>query len=358
MTRRWRIPLWTLLGIVLLLLLLQLALPYLVRDYLNGKLADMGEYSGQVADVDIALWRGAYRINGLRIVKQAGDVPVPFLDAPSIDLAVSWHALWYDHAVVARVIFDRPQLNFVDGGNKTESQTGAGTDWRAQLDKLLPFTLDEVRVVEGRIQFHNFVSQPPVHLEASQVNASLYNLTNVADDKGERVARFEGKALLLGHAPLEAAASFDPYENFEEFKFRLRATGIELRRVNDFANAYGKFDFNAGHGDIVIEATAKDAQLSGYVKPLLRDVDVFDWRQDVEQENKGFFRSIWEALVGGGETALKNQQKNQFASRVELSGSVHRSDVSAFQAFMSILRNAFIQAFSTRFERSPPEQGE
>jgi hypothetical protein len=65
-------------------------------------------------------------------------------------------------------------------------------------------------------------------------------------------------------------------------------------------------------------------QLSGYIKPLLRDVEVFNWEQDVTAKDKGFFRSIWEALVGGGETLLKNQRKNQFATRVELSGSVHQ----------------------------------
>lgn len=91
-------------ALLLLLLALHLALPYLVRDYLNGKLADMGDYRGHIADVDLALWRGAYRIDGLSIVKDNGKVPVPFLDAPSIDLSVSWQALWDDHAVVARVV--------------------------------------------------------------------------------------------------------------------------------------------------------------------------------------------------------------------------------------------------------------
>ncbi len=80
-------------ALLLLLLALHLALPYLVRDYLNGKLADMGDYRGHIADVDLALWRGAYRIDGLSIVKDNGKVPVPFLDAPSIDLSVSWQAL-------------------------------------------------------------------------------------------------------------------------------------------------------------------------------------------------------------------------------------------------------------------------
>lgn len=53
------------------------------------------------------------------------------------------------------------------------------------------------------------------------------------------------------------------------------------------------------------------------ISPLLRDVDVFNWRQDVEDSDKNLFRSVWEALVGGGETALKNQRKDQFATRVE-----------------------------------------
>lgn len=355
MKRRYRWPLWGLLGVLLLLVCLHLALPLLVRDYLNDKLADMGDYRGQITDVDLAWWRGAYTINGLNIVKTAGKVPVPFLEAPLIDLSVSWRSLWNDHAVVAEVDFVRPQLNFVDGGNKQTSQTGRGTDWRQQLEKLLPITLNEVRIDNGTLTFRNFTSTPPVNLKATRLDASIRNLTNVQDLKGRRDARFEGKARLLGDASVESSATFDPFSDFDDFQFRLRATGIQLRQLNDFASAYGKFDFNAGHGDLVIEAEAQKGRLHGYIKPLLRDVDVFNWQQDVKNEDKGFFRSIWEALVGGSETVLKNQRKNQFATRVELSGSVHKSDISAFEAFLQILRNGFIQAFNARYEQAPPK---
>jgi len=355
MKRRYSWPLWTLVGVVVLLVVLDIALPYLVRNYLNDKLADMGDYRGQVTDVDLALWRGAYRINGLQIVKVDGKVPVPFVKAPVIDLSVSWHSLWYDHAVVAEAQFIKPELNFVDGGaNKQASQTGQGTDWRAQLAKLLPITLDEVRIDDGKIAFHNFSSKPPVNINATEVNASFYNLTNIVDVKGKRDARFEGKALLQGQAPLEATATFDPLSNFENFEFRFRAKDIELKRMNDFASAYGKFDFNAGTGDLVVEAQAEKAQLTGYIKPLLRNVEVFNWQQDVENKDKGIFRSIWEAVVGASETVLKNQNKNQFATRVELSGNVHQQDISAFQAFLQILRNGFVQAFNARYEQPKP----
>ncbi|PQZ92001.1 MULTISPECIES: DUF748 domain-containing protein [Pseudomonas] len=355
MKRRYSWPLWTVAGLLVVLVALAIALPYLVRNYLNDKLADMGDYRGHVTDVDLALWRGAYRINGLEIIKVDGKVPVPFVKAPLIDLAVSWHSLWYDHAVVAKVRFINPEVNFVDGGaNQQASQTGKGTDWREQLSKLAPITLDEVRIEDGKIAFHNFSSKPPVNINATDVNASFYNLTNVVDVKGKRDARFDGKALLQGQAPLEASATFDPLSNFENFEFRFRAKDLQLKRMNNFASAYGKFDFKAGTGDVVIEAQAEKGQLTGYIKPLLRDVEVFDWRQDVENKDKNIFRSIWEAVVGASETVLKNQQKNQFATRVELSGSVHQQNVSAFSAFLSILRNGFIQAFNARYEQPKP----
>ncbi|MHC6226812.1 DUF748 domain-containing protein [Pseudomonas sp. X10] len=355
MKRRYRWPAVGLAGLLVLLLTLHLALPTLVRDYLNDKLADMGDYRGQITDVDLAWWRGAYQINGLEIVKTTGKVPVSFLQAPLIDLSVSWHALWYDHAVVAEVAFVRPELNFVDGGNQQASQTGRGTDWHQQLEKLLPITLNEVRIEDGTLTFRNFTSKPPVDLKATDLAANIRNLTTVKDLEGRRDASFEGTARLLGDARVESRATFDPFSDFEDFEFRLRATGIQLRRLNDFASAYGKFDFNAGHGDVVIEAQAEKAQLTGYIKPLLRDVDVFNWQQDVKDEDKGFFRSIWEAVVGGSETLLKNQRKNQFATRVELSGSVHQQDISAFEAFLQILRNGFVQAFSARYEQAPPD---
>ncbi len=358
MKRRYRWPLWTVAGLVVALVALNIALPYLVRNYLNEKLADMGDYWGEVADVDLALWRGAYRINGLKIVKVDGKVPVPFITAPLIEFAVSWHSLWYDHAVVAKGHFVRPEINFVDGGtNQQASQTGKGTDWQAQLSMLLPITLNEVRIEDGKITFHNFNSTPPVNVDATSVNASFYNLTNVTDLKGKRDARFEGHALLQGQAPLEATATFDPLSDFENFEFRFRARDLQLKRMNDFASAYGKFDFKAGTGDLVIEAQAENAQLTGYIKPLLRDVEVFDWKQDVENKDKNIFRSIWEAVVGTSETVLKNQRKNQFATRVELSGNVHQQNVSAFSAFLAILRNGFIQAFNARYEQPKPSAG-
>ena len=352
MKKRYRLPVWILLGVVLLLLVIQLALPHLVLGFLNNKLADMGDYRGQIDDVDLAWWRGAYSVDGFLVERKDVPAQAPLFTASSIDIGISWRSLWKERALVGEVILHEPHLNFIDDDDANEDQTGEGLDWRERVNELVPFTLNELRVVEGQVSFRNFDKDPPVHVYANAINASLYNLTNSAEEEDGRVAEFEGNAKLFNQAPIEATAHFDPFTDWENFEVNVRMTGLDLTKLNEFSNAYGKFDFAAGTGDLVVEIEAQNSQLNGYIKPLLRNVEVFDLEQDVKNEDKGFFRGIWEAVVGGSETLLKNQRKDQFATRVELSGSTKDAEVSPFQAIIAILRNGFVEAFSARFERS------
>lgn len=343
------------LALIVVLCLVHLLLPQMLLSYLNNKLKDMGDYRGHIEDIDLSWWRGAYRIDSMLIEKKNQQVRVPLFVSESIEIGVSWRTLWRKRVLVAEVMLDQPQLSFVDGKDENDTQTGDGINWRDRVQGLIPFRLNEIRVVNGRLAFHSFATDPEVHLYASDVQASLYNLTNSSKAESGRVASFEGTARLFGQSSIEATARFDPYTEWEDFELRLRVSDVDLTKLNDFSSAYANFDFAKGSGDLVMEVEANDSQLDGYIKPLLRNVEVFNFRQDIEAEDKGFFRGIWEALAGGGKEVLKNQSKDQFATRIAISGSTRDTDISAFQAFIEILRNAFVEAFTPRFERSLSE---
>src|ERR1043166_5332888 len=223
----------------------------------------MGDYHGHVEDIDIHLWRGAYTLNGLVIEKATGKVPVPLLNSPRLDLSISWKEIFHG-GLVGKAEFDQPELNFVDGGASGNGQSGRGVDWRAQLVELHRHQ----RVVDGKVFFRNFISNPPVDLRATNVNAVVENLTNVRDKQGKRVADLEVHADVLGQAPLEMKASFDPFEDFQDFTYDLKITDIELTRLNKLFQAYAKLDAASGHGDIVVQLEAKDGALTGYAKPI------------------------------------------------------------------------------------------
>src|SRR5699024_2410361 len=170
-----------------LLVALRLALPNIVRNTLNRHMDHMGDYHGHVDDVDLHLWRGAYSLDDLKIVKTDASLPVPLLQTRRLDIKLSWHDLFHG-AIRARVDFQHPVLNFVDGSGKSATQAGKGVDWRAELQHLIPIRLDEVNVHDGTITFRNFVSDPKVDLKATNVQAVVTNLTNADRSKGRRVA--------------------------------------------------------------------------------------------------------------------------------------------------------------------------
>jgi hypothetical protein len=332
---------------------LRVALPYLVRDEINRQMANLGPYRGQVADVDLHLWRGAYVIEGMQIEKRSGKVPVPLFNAPHIDLSVSWRDLMHG-AIVAEVVFDRPMLNLVDGRTEADSQSGRGVDWREQLDRLLPVQLNEVRVHDGTVSFRAFNTKPAVDLKATEVQATILNLTNVRGDSGKRVAEFEARAKVLDESPLETHASFDPFGTLDDFKLDLKVSKLQLRHFNPLLQAYARIDVASGEGEFLMELQATEGALVGYAKPLFRDLNVLSWQQDVVEQGDNPLRLAWEALTGGTAWALKNQRADQFATRVPISGNLKGPTTGKLDALMAILRNAFVEALEPTFEKARP----
>jgi hypothetical protein len=90
--------------VIALLIGLRVALPYIVKEYVNKKLDEMPEYDGRIADVDMHLWEGAYSIQGIEVVKTEGDIPVPFFSSRRVTFSVEWKAL-FDGALVGEIDF-------------------------------------------------------------------------------------------------------------------------------------------------------------------------------------------------------------------------------------------------------------
>jgi hypothetical protein len=323
---------------------LRLALPTLVKNYLNGQMANMGLYRGYVDDVDIALWRGAYSLQALEIVKADQEVPVPFFTATTIDLSVSWNAL-FRGAIVSEVVFHSPSLHFVDGGPQ-DSQDGSGTDWRAELQEITAIQIDELAIHNGELHFHNFHSDPPVNLALTSLEGNFTNLSNV--DRRDTViyAEFNLSGHMLEHAQASVSGNLDPLGDFENFIIAMRITDIDLVQLNDLTEAYGNFDFESGTGDFVMELEAEGGVLTGYARPVLNNVAIFDFESDSE---KGLLNAIWESLVATMGQIFRNRTADRIAADIEIGGDLNQQDVSRWQAFRSLMRNAFVEAYEAQF---------
>jgi uncharacterized protein involved in outer membrane biogenesis len=112
-------------AVVLILITVRIALPYIVKDYVNKTLSEIPDYKGVVEDIDMNLLRGACEIEIVSLVKTDGKVPVPFFSADKIDLSVQWSAL-FEGSLVGEIILENPKINFVAGPTEEQSQSSVG----------------------------------------------------------------------------------------------------------------------------------------------------------------------------------------------------------------------------------------
>jgi hypothetical protein len=323
-------------------------LPRLVRDYVNRTLDRNPLYAGKIGDVSIHLWRGAYSIHDIRLSKTTGNVPVPLLSAKRIDFAIEWKALLH-HRVVGRFLMDQPELNFVDAPSEGEAQTGAGGPWLEMIRDLFPFTINSAVVQDGSVHFRTYQGEKAVDVYLSHLEGSIDNLSNIDRETNPLVTTVQAKALAMDQAKLEYKMVLDPFSYQPTFHLAVRLLGLDATKLNDLALTYGKFDFKRGWFDLVIEADAKEGQLTGYVKPLFRNLKVFSLKQDLREDT--VLQFFWQALVGGATSLFKNQPRDQFGTLIPFTGEASgatKQDIIATVG--NVLRNAFIRAYLPRLE--------
>ena len=351
--RRKRHRIWRRVGIFLLALALvfgvaRAILPRVVRDYVNRTLDRDPLYDGNIGKVHIHLWRGAYSIEDVRINKTSGDVPVPFFAAKRVDFALEWKSLLKSR-VVGRVLMDQPEINFVDAPSEGEAQTGEGAPWLQLIKDLFPFKINSAVIKDGSIHFRAYQTVKPVDVYISQVEATIDNLGNIRDETNPLVSTVQAAGLVMDQAKFEYKMTLDPFSYRPTFHMALRLLGLDVTKINDLALAYGKFDFKRGWFDLVVETDSKEGQITGYAKPLFRDLQVFSLGEDLKEKNMLEF--FWQALVGGVASLFKNQSRDQFGTLIPFSGdATGATTTDIFATIGNILRNAFVRAYLPRLE--------
>jgi hypothetical protein len=345
----WRRSAVALLGIAVLAVAARIALPFVLERYVNRVLDRNATYQGSVADVDVALWRGAYMIEGVHVEKRNGRVPVPFVAAPRVDLSIQWRAL-FDGAFVGEIHFDRLELNFVAGPRDADRQTGAGADWRRTVESLFPVKLNQVKVRHGVVHYRDFQSEPKVDIYLRDVELVAQNLTNSRDLSADRVAHITVRATPMTRGRLSARIDVDPFAVKPDFDLDGSLTNADLTQWNDFLRAYAGIDVKEGSITIYAELLASNGRFEGYVKPIVEGLDVLRLSEEVEEQ--GWLASVWEALVGGTAEVLEHQPDDRQAARIPISGTVPDPKASFWAALGTALRHAFVKELLPRLEGS------
>jgi len=334
-------------AIVLLLIAVRIALPYIVKDYVNKTLSEIPGYKGIVEDIDMNLWRGAYEIEIISLVKTDGDVPVPFFSADKIDLSVQWDAL-FEGSLVAEIVLENPEINFVAGPSEEQSQSSVDDSWTDKVRELFPLKINRFEIHNGEIHFRDFHSDPNVDIYLNNIFASAENLTNSKDLSKTLMANINARGNAMGQGTFKLHIDINPFEKAPTFNLDAELKNIDMKKLNNFIKAYGSFDVEEGTFELYGEFAAANGKFEGYIKPLFKDLKVLSLKEDSENPLQLF----WETIVGAVTGLFENQEKDQLAAKIPFSGNFEDPDANIWSTIGSVLENAFIRALIPSIEGS------
>jgi hypothetical protein len=326
----------------------RLAAPLALERYVNRQLADLGEYRGSVAAIELSVLRGGYVLRNLEIVKPTAppDTP-PFAAIPAMNVALQWRSLLRGRAV-GEVVMHEPVLNLVQGPSGEQQQLGTGVNWPQQIRDLFPFRLNVVEARNGLVTFKAPGISTDDSLTMRDFTMELRNLTNVQDVEEPAFAELDVRGGIMGNAPLSLTGRIDPNEMTPTFDLDLSLEGARLVDVNPWLREFLKVDAEMGVFSMYAELAAAEGRFEGYVRPILEDPQLFN----SETDSQGPLRKTWEALVNVAAKILENREEEQVATQIPLRGEIDNPDVDVLTAMVNLVRNAFVAAFSHSLEGS------
>jgi hypothetical protein len=258
-------------------------------------------------------------------------------------------------ATLKTLTIEQARVDYVHTPETTVKETQRGQDARKTAKNLQnkPETL--IRIDHGEIKnsefgFVNKAAEPPYRVFLSNGELQLENISNHLTE-GSSIVKLTGA--FMGTGDTVITGTFRPESKSPDFELNIKIERTQMRAMNNLLRAYGDFDVTAGLFSVFSELKVKNGRVKGYIKPLFRDMKVYDARQDQE---KSLFHKLYEGLVGDIANLLENRPREEVATRTDIAGALENPQTSTWQTVVNLVKNAFSKAILPGFEKEVRSQ--
>ena len=336
---------YILLLIVVLLIIARILLPIFLERYVNRVLNDIPGYTGYVEDIDVALYRGAYVIEGLHLDKINADLDVPLLYFPKSDISIEWKSL-LKGKIVSEIVLHEPEINYIFQDQQKDTPEGKPEvkDWRKALIDLVPIEINRFEVQGGKINFVQFLKGADIDLMMHKIHLIATNLRNVESVKSPMPSTIEATAVSFGGGSVNLNGTIDVMKKIPDMDMEFSLKGADVTSLNATFKKFANVDFESGTFELYAEAAIADGYIKGYLKPMFINTKLHG------EEDQGFFERLWEGFVGVFKFLFKNHGTDTLATKAPFEGDLNNVDTGVLKTVLNIFKNAWFDAFKPKVE--------
>jgi hypothetical protein len=245
---------------------------------------------------------------------------------------------------------DRARVDYVHTPETTVKETQAGqaavkTAKHLQNKPETVIRIDHGEITNSEFGFVNQAAEPPYRVFLSHGALHLENMSNHLSE-GSALVKLTGAFMGTGETVI--TGTFRPERQSPDFDLNIKIERTQMRVMNNLLRAYGKFDVTAGLFSVYSELHVTSGRVEGYIKPLFKDMTVYDARQDQE---KTLFHQLYEGLIGGVAKLLENTPREEVATRTDVAGPLKNPYASTWQTVINLVKNAFFKAILPGFDK-------
>ena len=329
------------LGIVVIIFIgMRLYLPVFIKNQINQNIREMEDYSGGVENVSLGILAGRARISNLTIYDESyPDPDIPFVYLLRNEINIDWSQL-LRRRLHAHVHIDSLVVNYV----VHEVVEPEPVDIVAMLQEIMDFRID-IDITNSAINFVDLTADPVIDVSVSHLDVRARNLINQVMINDTLPSTIHVTSTVMETGMFRTDLDINYMQEIPDFDLDMEVEDLDLTGFDEFTRAYGGFEPHRGFVNIYAEAAAYEGVITGYVQPLLEDVEITP-----TEEEAGIFRQFYEQVLDLIASIMESPEEDYISTMVEFEGRIDDPDVGVLRSVWLLLRNAFVEGFSKGLE--------
>lgn len=339
------------LSILLFLVAVRIALQPVLLGYINNKLRTFSpEMEGRVSDLNIAIIRGAFGLEGLTMKLKEADHD--FLRVEDADLSLAWREVIKGN-LMADVMIAGVDFTFDDRLPEALKKTFPEEEGKKDAPREQPpIRISRVDWKDVDIVYPSdkaYTNRGPFRL--SDVEGRITNL--FADSETPR-SFFHAKGKGSGTSTFKAVGSANLKADPVEWDIDAQMRNFSLVSMNQFLLNKVPMTFRKGTFDMYAEVKSEEGKIRGYVKPFMVDVAFIK-----EDENfKGVKHWLVEVAGAVGNWVMEAKRSKTVATKVPFTYDGKNFAIDTSKAVGDVIQHGFDQEISPGIDSSMTMQAQ